>query len=155
MVTRSMSLASNKILVERYYHQLWNLWDLGIVEEIVTPDVRFHGSLGVAVEGVEGFRSYVQLVRDAFPDFHNTIEDLIAEDDRDAARLLYTGTHSGLLFGVAPTGKRIEYAGLALFHIEDGRIVSGFVLGDLNGLLRQLGLDTMSAQRQPYEGISE
>ena len=61
----------------------------------------------------------------------------------------------GPLFGVAPTGKRIEYAGLALFHIRDGRIASGFVLGDLNGLMRQLGLDTMSAQRQPYEGISE
>ena len=57
-----------------------------------------------AVEGVEGFRRYVQLVRDAFPDFHNTIEDLIAEDDRVAARLRYTGTHSGPLFGVAPTG---------------------------------------------------
>ena len=155
MVTRSMSLASNKILIERYYHQLWNLWDLGIVDDILAPDVLFHGSLGVAVEGVEGFRRYVQLVRDVFPDFHNTIEDLIAEDDRVAARLRYTGTHSGPLFGIAPTGKRIEYAGLALFHIKDDRIVSGFVLGDLNGLMRQLGLDTMSAQRQPYEGISE
>jgi steroid delta-isomerase-like uncharacterized protein len=155
MVTRSMSLASNKVLIERYYDKLWNLWDLGIVEEIVAPDVRFHGSLGVAVEGAEGFRRYVQLVRDAFPDFHNTIEDLVAENDRVAARLRYTGTHSGPLFGVAPTGKQIEYAGLALFHIKNGRIVSGFVLGDLNGLMRQLGLDTITAQRRPHEGISE
>ena len=155
MVTRSMSLASNKIIIERYYHELWNRWDLGIVEEIVASDVRFHGSLGVAAEGVEGFRRYVQLVRDAFPDFHNTIEDLIAEDDRVAARLRYTGTHSGPLSGVAPTGKPIEYAGLALFHIKERLIASGFVLGDLNGLMRQLGLDTITAQRRPYEGISE
>src|SRR5260370_3535405 len=146
MVTRSMSVASNKILLERYYHQLWKLWDLGIADEIVARDVRFHGSLGIAVDGVEGFRCYVQLVRDAFPDFHNSIEDLMAEDDRVAARLRYTGTHSGPLFGVAPTRKRIEYAGLALFHIKDERIASGVVLGDLNALMQQLGLDTMSAQ---------
>jgi steroid delta-isomerase-like uncharacterized protein len=150
-----MSVASNKILIERYYHELWNRWDLGIVEDIVARDVRFHGSLGVAVEGVEGFRRYVQLVRDAFPDFHNTIEDLVAENDRVAARLRYTGTHAGPLFGIAPTGTRIEYAGLALFHIKDDRVASGFVLGDLNGLMRQLGLDTITAQRRPHEGISE
>ena len=155
MVTRSMSLASNKILIERYYHELWNRWDLGIVDDLLAPDVRFHGSLGVAVEGAEGFRRYVQMVRDAFPDFHNTIEDLVAEDDRVAARLRYTGTHSGPLFGIAATGKRVEYAGLALFQIKAGQVVSGFVLGDLNGLMQQMGLDTITAQRRPHERISE
>jgi steroid delta-isomerase-like uncharacterized protein len=134
-----MSTEAGKALVRRYYDELWNRWGLALVDELLAPDVRFRGSLGVEVQGREGFRRYVALVRDAFPDFHNTVEDLVAESDRVVARLTYRGTHQGPLFGVAPTGRRISYAGVALFRIAGPRITEGWVLGDALGLLRQLG----------------
>jgi predicted ester cyclase len=82
-------------------------------------------------------------VQSAFPDFHNTIEEIVAENDRVIARTFYWGTHRGEIFGVAPTGKAITYAGAAFFRIEDGRITHGWVLGDLLSLLRQLGADSL------------
>ena len=78
-------------------------------------------------------------VRAAFPDFHNTIEDLIAEGNRVAARLSYRGTHRGELFRIAPTGRRVTYSGIALFRIAGGKIIDVWVIGDTLGLLRQLG----------------
>ena len=77
-------------------------------------------------------------VRRAFPDFHNHIEELVAEDNKVVARLTYTGTHHGVLFGIGPTGKRVTYAGVAVFRIEAGRITEGWVLGDVHALLLQL-----------------
>jgi predicted ester cyclase len=77
-------------------------------------------------------------VRRAFPDFHNNVEELIAEGDQVAARLTYTGTHQGELFGVAATARRVSYAGVALFRIAQGRVVEGWVLGDVHGLIQQL-----------------
>lgn len=128
----------NKSIVRRYYEDLWNKWDLSRIEDLIAEDILFRGSLGVSVTGREGFKDYVHMVRDAFPDFHNTIEELIAEDERIAARLTYTGTHKGELFGMAATGKQVSYSGAAIFRIVRDHIVEGWVLGDTRGLVNQL-----------------
>jgi steroid delta-isomerase-like uncharacterized protein len=136
---------NHRTLVQRYYDELWNRWDLGLVDRLLADDLTFRGSLGVQVQGRAGFRRYVELVRRAFPDFHNTVEDLLVDGDRVAARLTYRGTHRGALFGMAASGRVVSYGGLALFRIRDGRIADGWVLGDTLGLLRQLGATTIPA----------
>ncbi len=77
--------------------------------------------------------------RAAFPDFDKTVSELIAEDDTVAAHLTYRATHTGALFQLRPTGRRVTYTGLALFRLKAGRITRGLVLGDTWGLLEQLG----------------
>src|SRR5262249_39446424 len=96
---------------------------------------------GVSVQGRDGFRDYMRTVRRAFPDFHNQVEEIIAEGDRVVARLTYTGTHQGELFGVAATGRKVSYAGVAIFRIAGAAIAEGWVLGDLHGLIQQLAPD--------------
>ncbi|MCH7842961.1 MAG: ester cyclase [Chloroflexi bacterium] len=135
-------LDDNKKLIHHYYDDLWNRWDDAVIDEIIAPDIQFRGSLGVTVAGRSKFRGYVAQVRAAFPDFHNHVEELLAEGDGVMARLTYSGTHLGELYGAAPTGKRVEYGGIALFKISDGRITSGLVYGDTIGLMRQVGAPT-------------
>jgi steroid delta-isomerase-like uncharacterized protein len=127
-----------KDLVHRWYEQMWNRWDEAVLSEIVTDDVELRGSLGQTHHGRDGIAAYMRFVRAAFPDFHNHVEEMVAEGDRVFARLRYTGTHRGELFGIAPTGRAIEYAGAALFAIREGRIGRVWVLGHVDGLKRQL-----------------
>ena len=129
----------NKALVRRYYDVLWNRWELAVADEILAPEIAFRGSLGVAVRGIDEFRAYMRRVREAFPDFENRIEDLLAEGDRVVARLAYAGTHLGPLFGRAPTGRRVAYSGTATFRVREGRIIEGRVDADTLGLLQQVG----------------
>jgi steroid delta-isomerase-like uncharacterized protein len=129
---------SNQRLIERYYEELWNRWNPEAIEEIIAPDIVFRGSLGVSVAGKQEFARYVDKVRTAFPDFHNQIEDLFADDAKVAARLTYTGTHRGELFGMRPTGARVSYGGVALFRVREGQIAEGHVLGDVPALNRQI-----------------
>lgn len=136
-----MSIEENKALIRRYYDELWNQWKFELAEELIDQDVRFRGSLGRMVAGRGGLIGYMKHVQAAFPDYYNSIEELVAEDDRVVARLIYTGTHQGEIFGIAPTGRRIRYAGVGIFQISGGRIVEGWVLGDLAGLLLQLRPD--------------
>ena len=135
-------LDKNKDLVHRYYTDLWNRWDDSVVDQIISPDIQFRGSLGVTVSGRDGFRGYVAQVRAAFPDFHNQVDEILAEGDGVMARLTYSGTHMGELYGAAPTGNRVEYGGIAYFKILEGRITSGLVYGDTIGLMRQIGAAT-------------
>ena len=129
---------ANKALVRRYYEEMWNRWDLSLAEALLAPDVRFRGSLGTEGRGVRDFRRYARSVWLAFPDFHNEVNELIAEYDRVAARLTYTGTHRGELMGVAPSGRAVRYDGAALFRIADGRIAKLWVAADRLTVLEQI-----------------
>jgi predicted ester cyclase len=78
-------------------------------------------------------------LRRAFPDAHATIEDLSAEGDTVVARLTYTGTHQGALFGLAPTGTSVTTTGMHLFRFAHGQLVEAWANRDDLGVLQQLG----------------
>jgi steroid delta-isomerase-like uncharacterized protein len=143
-------MAAAPALVTKFYEELWNKWKVELVDEILSPDIRFRGSIGVEARGRDEFREYVARIRAAFPDFHNQVDGLIAEGDRVAARLSYTGTHRGELFGIAATGARVTYTGFAWFTMRDGLIAEAFVLGDLETLRQQI-LDACAATSSPFE----
>jgi steroid delta-isomerase-like uncharacterized protein len=125
-------------LVRRFYAELWNRWDDAAVDELLDEAFVFRGSLGDQVRGRDGFRSYRDKIRSAFPDFHNQIVDLVTDGDRAAARLRYSGHHQGEVFGVAPSGIRVVYEGAAFFTARGGQLHEVWVLGDVAGLRRQL-----------------
>lgn len=138
-----MSVEENKLLIRRYYDEMWNPWNFAVANEIINEEIVFRGSLGVTTKGRDGFKQYMNTVRAAFPDFHNGIEDIIAEGDKVVALLTYTGTHKGTLYGIEPTNKHIQYSGTAIFRIEVHQVVHGWVLGDTLRLLQQLGATTL------------
>ena len=135
---RSYLVRDYKALVRRYYAEVWNAWSSHALEELISPDITFRGSIGAAVNGIAEFQQYVNRIRAAFPDFHNHIEELIAEGEKVAARLTYTGTHRGELLGFPATGNKITYSGIAIFEFAGSKIVRGYVLGDTETLKRQL-----------------
>ena len=117
---------------------MWNKFDKKVFAEILSEDIVFRGSLGQVKHGFDELSEYVDLIQTAFPDFHNRIVETITEGNKTFARLVYTGTHRGELFGVPPTGRRIEYVGAAVFTIVADKIAEVWVLGDVYGLLQQL-----------------
>jgi steroid delta-isomerase-like uncharacterized protein len=72
------------------------------------------------------------------PDLTVTIEALVADDRRAAASFVYTGTHGGTYFGVAPTGRPLRFTSCDIFEVRDGHIVEHWGMGDLAGVLAQL-----------------
>ena len=129
---------TNKAVIERFFHEMWNTWDLAVADEIISPSIRFRGSLGTTLEGLQDFKDYVETVHAAFPDWHNQIDELIAVDDKVVARMTYSGTHQGRLFDVEPTGNRVTYVGAAIFRLFDGKIEDGWIVGDTQELWKAL-----------------
>jgi predicted ester cyclase len=125
-------------LVRAFYDDLWNRWDDSMVDRVLSPAFDFRGSLGTSTVGRDGWRGYRDTVRAGSSDFHNTVLALVVDGDTAAARLSYTGTHTGPLLGLTATGRRFEYAGAAFFTVEDGLLATAWVLGDLASLRVQL-----------------
>ena len=132
-------MSSGQALVRRFYEELWNEWRLDVADEILAPDMRFRGSLGSTAEGRAAFKTYVEGVRQAFPDWHNQVDELFEAGDRVVARLTWRGTHSGTLAGIPPTGNIVTYVGVALFTVEDAIITAAWIVGDTQELWRSLG----------------
>ena len=130
--------ATVRELVGRFYDELWNAWDDAAVDDVLAPDFAFRGSLGAETVGRDGWRGYRDTVRAGSADFHNAVASLVVDGERAAARLHYSGTHTGPLAGIPATGRRFTYAGAAFFEARDGLLVSAWVLGDLAGLRAQL-----------------
>jgi predicted ester cyclase len=126
-------------LVERFYGELWNRWNDAAVDDTLSPNFTFRGSLGQETSGRSGWRAYRDLVRAGSADFHIEMAELVSEGRQAAARLRFTGTHTGLLVGLPATQRRFEYAGAAFFTADQRWLTSAWVLGDLDGLRAQLG----------------
>lgn len=135
-----MASDANEAVVRRFYEELWNEWNLDVATEIVAIDVRFRGSLGGFTHvGREEFKRYVATVRAAFPDWHNRIDEILASGDRVATRMTWSGTHSGPLGEIEPTGAHVEYCGAAFFRLSADVIEEVWVVGDTQELWRALG----------------
>jgi steroid delta-isomerase-like uncharacterized protein len=133
-----MKQHQNRQLIARFYLEMWNRFDKTILPDILIEDIRFRGSLGQHKNGYAEFGEYVDFIQRAFPDFSNEIEEIISEDDKAFAKLIYRGTHRGEVFGIEPTGRPIQYAGAAVFKFRNDRIAEVWVLGDIHGLISQL-----------------
>jgi predicted ester cyclase len=125
-------------LVERFYREPWNNWNDGAVDDTLSPGFALSGSLGQETVGRDGWRRYRDLVRAGSADFGNEIVELVCDESRAAARLRYTGTHTGVLLGLPATQRRFDYAGAAFFTADSRWLTSAWVLGNLDGLRRQL-----------------
>jgi predicted ester cyclase len=90
--------------------------------------------------GPEGCKEVDRLFREAFPDFHMTVEDVVAENDLVTCRFRQVGTHRGELFGIAATGKSVDFGEMALCQIAGGQIVATWFQTDMLALMSQLGV---------------
>ena len=132
----------NKAVVRRYKECQGTKNEDAAVREILAPGfVRLRRGLEHLANNArdQGFPGPGKYLRDAFPDRVDVIEDIIAEEDRVGLLWRLTGTHTGNLYGIPPTGRRVDIHEIGLFRLADGRLTEGWFMADELGLLKQLG----------------
>lgn len=130
----------NKALVRRFFTEVWSTGDLADRDGFLAVDYRGHLSGSAEAIDREGWTQWFLGFRSAFPDAVFTVEDMIGEGDRVAARLTMRGTHLGPLNGIPPTGRTVVVSGMSIERVRDGRIVEGWNENDALGMLTQLGV---------------
>jgi steroid delta-isomerase-like uncharacterized protein len=132
----------NKQLVDAFIQELFTKGDLDAVDHFLHPDFVDHDPpIPDAPTGADGMRRAGAMFRQALPDWHSEIGQLVAEGDTVVERFRASGTHTGgPLMGVPPTGHTLVLDGINVFRIEGDKIVERWGRLDELGLLRQLGL---------------
>ncbi|WP_414551143.1 ester cyclase [Anabaena sp. CCY 0017] len=133
-----MLLEQNKSIVLQAYEA----FDLGDIEKgraFVAPNITGCVMGSNKLLGANAFFEYALMMRAAFSDGRHTFEDVIAERDLVVTRGTFSGTHSGEIMGIPPTGKLVKFS---VFHVDrviDSKILEHWGQGDTMALMQQLG----------------
>ncbi|MFB6361612.1 MAG: ester cyclase [Halobacteriales archaeon] len=135
-------------LVESY-GEVWNEGEYSKIPELVSESYVLHdpaipeevgpGPEGEA-HGPEGLESFLRWLRSGFPDMEVTINDLLTNETVAMDEVTFTGTNSGELNGLPPTGREVELMLMTKFIIEDGKITEHRAYLDQREFAEQLGL---------------
>lgn len=130
-----------KEIIRRMNDLVWDDGQLTLIDEYVAADYVEHNTASPQdIQGPEGYRDNVEMVRAAFPDMDLVTEDLIAAGDKVVYRYSIVGTHQGALMGIEPTGRNVEIAGMGIARFEEGMLVESWSNVDIFGLMAQLGV---------------
>jgi predicted ester cyclase len=135
-----MSADENVAAVRNFIERAWNAGNESVFEAHLAPDFAHPG-------GRQGFKAMVFGFRSAFPDLAMEIHDIFGAEDRVVTRWTMRGTHQGEFLGIASTGRRVEFDGIAIDVMRDGQRTDGWAQFDRLGLLVQLGAVDPSAFR--------
>jgi steroid delta-isomerase-like uncharacterized protein len=136
-----VSLAeNNKAVVRRLMEEVYNEDDLDAVDELVAPDVFDHPAVAEHQHGIDSFKHVMNWVRTFSSDVHYGIDDILAEGDKVAVRMTQSGTHTGSVRGIPPTGKRFSVDYVHWFRLADGKVAELWAVRDDLSRLEQLGL---------------
>jgi predicted ester cyclase len=121
-----VSVEENKAVVRREQEELWNhTGDLDAAQELF------------AAGQAEAVKQEAADFRQGFPDVVSTIEDIIAEGEKVVARWSSRATHRGDYMGIAPSGKEVEFTGISIYRIEEGKIAESWSVENQFGLMQQ------------------
>ena len=96
----------NKASIVRFYDEIINQGNVAVVDELMEPNFVHYGeTLFPRIEGSEAIKAGVLGVKNAYPDGHTVVEDMVAEGDTVVCLLSWRGTHRGPFMGIPPTGR--------------------------------------------------
>jgi predicted ester cyclase len=146
LYSEALHAESNKDLCRRFIQKIYNEGELSLLGDFMSPHVVNHeladafGEEGRPAQGhnIEWMADLIFLYRHAFPDLRLDIEDQIAQGDQVVTCLRMRGTQQNALMTIAPSGRKVDVAGIRVDRIAGGRIVESWAHFDALGMLRQL-----------------
>jgi steroid delta-isomerase-like uncharacterized protein len=131
--------ATNAELV-RWSFEVLNTRDIAPLREFWTQDT-VDRLPDRTCRGTDEIADYFEQIFAALPDFRIVVREVVEQSDHVFAQWHLTGTHTGADFqGIEATGRPLEIDGMDHFVLNDGRVVSNFVVYDQMQFARQIGL---------------
>jgi len=133
----------NKRLIHRWFEEVWNNGRVEAIDEMFDENGIAHGLSDDPenpIRGPQEFRPFHTVFREAFPNMMIVVEDVVAEGDKVAARCSVRAKHEGEFMGRTATQAPVEFTGITIVRIYNGKIVEAWNNFDFMQLHKQVGL---------------
>ena len=132
------TLEANKELF-RQYVEAYNSMDIDRLDELMAADFVRHSQSVSELHSLEEFKAELRRYADAFPNDHMEAQMLVAEGDKVAGYMTWSGTQEGPWGPFPATGQQAEMNFIYLFRVEEGKLAEMWVEWDNMSFLTQLG----------------
>ena len=137
-----MTSSNLKSTLRTFMEQVWNNGNFSQIEAFVAPRYEIKNDPGDPWDGqtltITTFKERVLYSRNAFPDLHFEIQEMIEEQGKVAVSWLMSGTHKGDLPQLPATGKSFSISGITLYYFEGGKLCGHTQAFDRLGFLSQM-----------------
>lgn len=137
----------SRALVERWFKEVLTNHDRESLDTIVLAEIIIHKTAmpcEASYYGINGVKTWLGEQRSAFPNLEVTEYFTLAQGDIVVARWKARGRSEGNFLMLPPTGKTVEYTGVSMYRIEDGRIAEIWETRNTLGIMKQLNPDLLS-----------
>lgn len=125
--------------IHRWFQEVWNNRNEAAIEELFAADGIGYGLGPDNIVGPEAFKIFHRAFVSAYPDLKVTVEDTVVEGDKIATRCSVTGSHTGEGIGLTPTNQPVEFTGMVIVRVVDGKIVEAWNEFDFMKMYTQVG----------------
>ena len=124
-----MGSDDDKAVVRRLF-VAFDAVDFEAMDELLSADFVAHGLAPQFSEDVAGWKDLAAHWSAGFSDEQLTFDDIIAEAGKVAVRWTSRGVHSGEVFGIPATHRRVSVSGIEIYRLTRGRVIEYW--GELN-----------------------
>ncbi|MDW6064243.1 ester cyclase [Streptomyces sp. FXJ1.4098] len=128
-----------KAVVRRNTEEVQGGGDYALFDELFADGFVDHTPQPGRTPDKTGALELYKTLRSAFPDFHAVIHWQATEGNLVTTYKTYHGTHEGEFFGIAPTGRAIQFETVDAMRVVDGEITEHWGVANLFSLMEQLG----------------
>ena len=135
----------NKQIVNEVYEKGINAHNIAYLDSILADNYTRHSQSSPPgmqeIKSKELFLKFAKMHFKSFPDWNEKIKFMVAEGDKVAFLTIGTGTNTGKIGELPPTGKSVTVQNLTVHRIdENNHIAETWILWDNVAFLSQLGL---------------
>ena len=138
--TASKQLAENIKMYKTTWDEILNK---GQIDEI--NEVNFDSNITLItspenIVGIEAVKAFYKNYVDGFSNISFTIVDVFGQGNKIVKHWNFKGTHTGELFGISATGNEVDFDGVTIVKIKDGKIAQEQDFFDNLEFMQQLGI---------------
>jgi steroid delta-isomerase-like uncharacterized protein len=132
------SVQNNKTVVKNVYEQVINKGDFAKAEQWIEKNYVDHDPDTPPPGGLEGFKKFFTMFRQAFPDLKMTVEDIFGEGDKVVARVSVTGTQKAEFMGIPSSGKKFKTSLVDILRLKNGKVIDHWGVFDMMSMMSQI-----------------
>ncbi|EKJ85532.1 SnoaL-like polyketide cyclase [Leptospira meyeri] len=131
-------LEKNKHIVKRFNEEVIQNCNEVTFRELMHVDFINRSAPEHANDSNAMWNTFNSVLKPAFPDLTVEIFDQVAEGDKVTTRKAITGTHKGVLMGIAPTQQKIRIDVIDIVRLQDGKYIEHWGINTLQTVLTDL-----------------
>ncbi len=129
--------------------KMWNEANLTVVDEVYAPElVRHDCGQPDDIVGLENIKNYLKNFFNAFPDLNITVDETIVEGNKLVQRWTLTGTNTGSMAEMPPSGKNVRVSGVSIVHLVNRKAVEIWDFYNVLDMYQQLGFTLIPPKEQ-------